>query len=189
MNGQTPVCVACGLACVLDPHARCPDAMRSRFLICGAHLRLTPRRSRRGFTLPEMLIVIVMIAVLALVAVPRFALGNGRRNLEAARMRVAAGIATARQAAIQKGQPVRFMIKSNRVTVIAAAKDTVTLMSPAPLDTLYGVRAGGFNDSLVVNFSARGFAVGFDAATKITLQRSGVPDDSVVITKTGMVQR
>ena len=104
-------------------------------------------------------------------------------------MRVAAGIATARQAAIQKGQPVRFMIKSNRVTVIAAAKDTVTLMSPAPLDTLYGVRAGGFNDSLVVNFSARGFAVGFDAATKITLQRSGVPDDSVLITRTGMVQR
>jgi prepilin-type N-terminal cleavage/methylation domain-containing protein len=163
--------------------------MRSRFLMCGAHSRLTPRRGRRGFTLPEMLIVVVMIAVLALVAVPRFALGNGRRNLEAARMRVAAGIATARQAAIQKGQPVRFMIKSNRVTVIAAAKDTVTLMSPAPLDTLYGVRAGGFNDSLVVNFSARGFAVGFDAATKITLQRSGVPDDSVLITRTGMVQR
>ncbi len=104
-------------------------------------------------------------------------------------MRVAAGLATARAAAIQKGQPVRFMIKSNRVTVIAAAKDTVTLMSPAPLDTLYGVTVGGFNDSLVVNFSARGFAVGFDAAMKITLQRSGVPSDSVLMTKTGMVQR
>ena len=111
--------------------------------------------------------------------------------MQSAKMRVAAAAATARAAAIQKGQPVRFMIKSNRVTVIAAAKDTITLVSPVPLDTLYKVFASGTGftgDSLVVNYSARGFAV-LDGATTIALKRTGVPDDSVVITRTGMVQQ
>lgn len=165
--------------------------MPSRFFqrVCSG---LTPKRGRRGFTLPEILIVIVMISVLALVAIPRFAVANGRRHMQSAKMRVGAAAATARAAAIQKGQSVRLMIKSNRVTVIAIVPpkgDTVTLVSPVPLDTLYNVKAGGFTDSLVVNYSARGFAVNVDAAKVITLTRSGVPDDSVVITRTGMVQQ
>jgi len=111
--------------------------------------------------------------------------------MQSAKMRVAAAAATARAAAIQKGQQVRFMIKSNRVTVVVITppKDTVKLISPVPLDTLYDVKATGFTDSLVVNFSARGFALGFDNSTVITLTRSGVPTDSVVLTRTGMVQQ
>jgi len=153
--------------------------------------RLTPRPGRRGFTLPEILIVIVMISVLSIVAIPRFAVANGKRQMQSAKMRVATAAATARAAAIQKGQQVRFMIKSNRVTVVVITppKDTVKLISPVPLDTLYNVKATGFTDSLVVNFSARGFALGFDNSTVITLTRSGVPTDSVVLTRTGMVQQ
>ena len=163
--------------------------MRSRFLMRVASPRLTPRTARRGFTLPEMLIVIVMISLLSIVAIPRFAVANGKRHMQSAKMRVAAAAATARAAAIQKGMPVRFMIKNNRVTVIAAAKDTITLISPVPLDTLYGVRVtSGITDSLVVNFSSRGFAA-LDGGTTIMLKRNGVPADSVVITKTGMVQQ
>ena len=44
--------------------------------------------------------------------------------MESASMRVAAAPSTARQAAIQKGQPVRFRIKPISVTVIAAVADT-----------------------------------------------------------------
>ena len=132
--------------------------------------------------------MIVMISLMSIVAIPRFAVANGRRHMQSAKMRVAAAAATARAAAIQKGQPVRFMIKSNRVTVIAAAKDTIVLISPVPLDTLYKVTASGFTDSLVVNFSSRGFAT-LDGATTITLKRPGGPPDSVVITTTGMVQQ
>jgi type II secretory pathway pseudopilin PulG len=134
-----------------------------------------------------------MVSVLSLVAIPRFAVANGKRHMQSAKMRVGAAAATARAAAIQKGQQVRFMIKSNRVTVVAIAKDTIPLISPVPLDTLYKVQASGSSftptsDSLVVNFSARGFAV-LDGATTVTLKRTGVPNDSVVITKTGMVQQ
>src|SRR5215210_5368673 len=101
--------------------------------------RLTRHSSRTGFSLVEILIVIVMISLVALVAIPRFATGNGRRHMESARMRVAAALTTARQAAIQKGEPVRFQIAANRVTVVRVA-GTVDLISPVPLDTLYEVR-------------------------------------------------
>jgi prepilin-type N-terminal cleavage/methylation domain-containing protein len=153
--------------------------------------RLTPSRLRRGFTLPEMLIVIVMISLLALVAIPRFATANGKRQMESARMRVAAALATARAAAIQKGYPVRFQLTSNTVTVRRDTTGATNIISPVPLNTLYKVTASppvGFTDPFDVVFSGRGFSnVGSTAV--IRLSRSGVPDDSVVISKTGMVLR
>src|SRR5215213_10197390 len=79
--------------------------------------RLTRIAPRRGFTLIEILIVIVMISLIALVAVPRFSTGNGRRNMESARMRTAAALSTARQAAITKGEPVLFAVAADSVTV------------------------------------------------------------------------
>jgi prepilin-type N-terminal cleavage/methylation domain-containing protein len=159
--------------------------MRSRFSI-RACSRLTPKLGRRGFTLPEILIVIVMISVLALVAVPRFAVANGRRHMQSARMRVAAAFATARAAAIQRGDTANVVIASNRVTVTSG---NANLMSPVPLDTLYSVRVGGISDPYTVTFSARGFASSGNTPAKIQLRRPGVPDDSVVVTKPGMVQR
>jgi prepilin-type N-terminal cleavage/methylation domain-containing protein len=149
--------------------------------------RLTRSSARFGFTLPEMLIVIVIISVLALVAIPRFATGNAKRHMESARMRVAAALATARQAAIQKGQPVRFKIAANTVTV--TVKDSLTnLLSPVPVSTLYNVTFPNVTDSLVIEYTARGFKVG-SGTVNIKLRRSGVSDDSVFVTSTGMVKR
>ena len=117
------------------------------------------RHARRGFTLPEILIVIVMISVLALVAIPRFANANGKRHMESARMRIAAALATARQAAIQKGAQVRFQIDTNLVTVRRVAAGDSNLVSPVPLTTLYKVSASGFTPPLQIDFSSR---AGFD---------------------------
>ncbi|HEX6053106.1 MAG TPA: prepilin-type N-terminal cleavage/methylation domain-containing protein [Gemmatimonadaceae bacterium] len=137
-----------------------------------------------GFTLPEILIVIVMISLLALLAIPRFATANGRRHMESARMRVAAALATARQGAIQKAQTVEFKISQHRVTVNAG---TDTLISPVPLDTLYKVRT---TQDWTVTFSARGFATNLSSSeTYIVLRRDGVPDDTVTVSRTGMVKQ
>ena len=142
---------------------------------------------RRGFTLAEILIVIVMISLLAIVAIPRFASANGKRHMESARMRVAAALATARQAAIQKGQTVQFKIVNERVTVVASGT-TTNLISPVPLDTLYKVTVGGVVQPFTVDFSSRGFSSSGTANT-IRLSRPGVADDSVMVTTTGMVMR
>ena len=152
-----------------------------------ARRRLTRSSARSGFTLPEILIVIVLISLLALVAIPRFATGNAKRHMESARMRVAAALATARAAAIQKGRPVRFKIASNTVTV--TVKDSITnLLSPVPVATLYNVTFPSVTDSLVIEYTARGFKVG-DNTVNIKLRRSGLSDDSVFVTSTGMVKR
>jgi type II secretion system protein H len=152
--------------------------------------RLTRIAPRRGFTLIEILIVIVMISLIALVAVPRFSTGNGRRNMESARMRTAAALSTARQAAITKGQPVVFSLWSDSVVVrLKATTDASNILSPVPLYTLYKVHAVVTNvDSLAIEFNARGFANSGDRRV-IQLTRSGVADDSIVIRSTGMVQR
>ena len=152
--------------------------------------RLTPSRNRRGFTLPEVLIVIVMVSLLAIVAIPRFANVNGKRHMQSARMRVGSALATARAAAIQKGYPVRFVLTSNRVTVKRDTTGAPDLISPVPLDTLYKVSATavGFTDPFEVVFTGRGFSNVGSTAT-IRLSRSGVPNDSVMISKTGMVMR
>jgi Tfp pilus assembly protein FimT len=127
-----------------------------------------------------------MISVLALLAIPRFATGNSRRHMESARMRVAAALATARQAAIQKGETVVFKLQSNRVTVYTANATSMMLLSPVPLDTLYKVEA----DNMTVTFSGRGFATNLSLANNyITMRRTGVAEDTVTVTRTGMVKQ
>jgi len=160
----------------------------------GSHVRSTARLTsaapRRGFTLVEILIVIVMISLIALVAIPRFATGNGRRNMESARMRTSAALSTARQAAITKGEPVQFVLTADSVSVKRTAGGG-DLLSPIPLYTLYKVHAATVPtavDPLTIEFNARGFA-NAGSRTVIQLTRSGVANDSVVILSTGMVRR
>jgi prepilin-type N-terminal cleavage/methylation domain-containing protein len=157
--------------------------MFSRVPMSQTVRRLT-RHARRGFTLPELMIVVVIISLLALVAVPKVSAANGKRNLESARLRVASALVTARQAAIQKGQTVQFQISAHMVRVHLNT-DTLNLLSPIPLDRLYSVRTGG---DVTVDFSARGFA-NQSGPTNIIL--TGLRDikDTVVVTKTGMVQQ
>lgn len=142
-----------------------------------------PNVSRRGFTLPEMLIVIVMICLIALVGLPKFTRANARRYMNAARQRTSAALVTARQAAIQKGRAVEFKVVNNRVTVTAGG---VNLISPQPLDTLYRVRASP--DSLSIIFNGRGFTT-IAADTTIRFTRPGTVLDSVHITRWGMIEQ
>jgi prepilin-type N-terminal cleavage/methylation domain-containing protein len=168
---------------VLFDHAPSVPPM---LLLSIAPLRCLTRQHRRaGFTLPEILIVIVIISLLALVAIPRFATANSKRHMESARMRVAAAVATARAAAIQKGTTVQFKIASNRVTVKPTNGDTTDLVSPVPLDVLYKVNVVS---DVTIDFSARGFPTPPNSA-KILLTRPDVAGDSVMISKSGMVQR
>ncbi len=100
-------------------------------------------------------------------------------------MRIAAALATARQAAIQKGESVELKIYKNRVTVYTVKAPADPLISPAPLDTLYKVETG----DRTVTFSARGFANLPDPMNYIVLQRPGVPDDTVAVSRNGMVKQ
>jgi prepilin-type N-terminal cleavage/methylation domain-containing protein len=149
------------------------------------HRHLT-RRDRSGFTLPEILIVIVIVSVLALVAIPRFSTASSKRHLESARMRVMAALATARQAAIQKGTSVTFTLDNTyTVRVRQTSGDTTNLVSPVPLNTLYKVTADG---SYSIEFTSRGFTT-LSGNLPIVLTRADVGSETLTVSKTGMVMR
>ena len=147
--------------------------------------------ARRGFTLPEMLIVVVMISLIALIGLPKFARTNAVRYREVARQRITAALATARQAAIQKGASAEFQLVRNSFIVRSSRGDTI--IRPMPLDSLFRVRAiavSGTPDSLSIVFNSRGMTTSISGdAQIIRLSREGAPLDSVVVTKWGMVQR
>ena len=145
-----------------------------------------------------MLIVIVMISLIALIGLPKFARTNAVRYREAARQRITAGLATARQAAIQKGKSAEFRLVRNSFIVRSCPASCAssigdTIIRPMPLDSLFRVRAiavSGTPDSLSIVFNSRGITTSISAdAQIIRLTRDGAPLDSVVVTKWGMVQR
>jgi len=78
---------------------------------------LHPNSARRGFTLPEMLLVVVMIGVLTMIGVPKFRIFRDRSNVNAVRGRVEAMIATARASAIHKGRLSVFILNGDSMSV------------------------------------------------------------------------
>lgn len=72
---------------------------------------------RRGFTLPEMMIVVVMIGILTMIGVPKFKIARDRSNVQALRGQVESMIASARASAIHKGRLSAFHINGDSMSV------------------------------------------------------------------------
>ena len=75
------------------------------------------RRTRHGFSFIEMLMVFVILGIILSLGLPRFT--DARRSLavRSARDNVAAYMATARAAAIRRGQPARFVVDGSTIDV------------------------------------------------------------------------
>jgi prepilin-type N-terminal cleavage/methylation domain-containing protein len=117
---------------------------------------------RLGYTLAEMMIVVVIVGGLTLFALPRFSGLTERNSLAAARQEVIAAIATARAAAIQKGSSATVRIKADSVSVTvvnAGGVGTTTLIPARSLDALYGVEMVPRSQAdTAITFDMRGFA-------------------------------
>lgn len=74
-------------------------------------------RGRRGFTLPEMLLVVVMIGILTMIGVPKFRIFRDRSNVNAVRGRIESMIALARASAIHKGRNSAFFLNGDSMSV------------------------------------------------------------------------
>ena len=68
-------------------------------------------RSRPGYTLTEMVIVVLMVGMLTMISLPKFSGLVERNKLSAAREEITAAIATARAAAVQKGQQITARLR------------------------------------------------------------------------------
>jgi len=124
------------------------------------------RRPRRGgFTLIEMSVVIVLIAILSAVAIPRYAGSVNRYRVEMAAKRVAADFALARNAARTSGvgQTINFGSPANGYTMpgLAApdgrAGDYTVKLTDEPYKVSLGTAAFGASSVTSVQFTRYGY--------------------------------
>ena len=64
---------------------------------------------RRGFSMIEMIIVVILIGLIAAIGFPRLRDGLEKQNIRSAKALIATLAATARGAAIQRGAPYAFL--------------------------------------------------------------------------------
>jgi len=142
------------------------------------------RNQRSGFTLIEVLMVVVIAGLLIAMGVPKFAQLRESGRMKAAKTQLISTLTTARASAIQNGRPARWIRINNQVIVQTTnnAGNFTTFMSPIDFETNYKVQLT--STSSLVNYDARGFATG---ANNFKVYIRGVTVDSVCITNAGAV--
>lgn len=145
-------------------------------------------RSRQGYTLPEMLIVVVMVGMLTMFAIPKFSIVVQRNKLTAAREEITAAIATARAAAVQKGRTSTLWFSGNTMWVTVVTSNSGSTMTVVPVKsfmTLYNVSVAAPVSAFT--FDMRGFLNPRLPSTGIIRISGSARRDSVCITTTGQI--
>ena len=115
-------------------------------------------RNQHGFTLLELMIVLVIVATVGAMALPRFAKASARQQLEAAAKRVAADFELARTRARGASQAVTLTFNTNNSTYRfnnVGGEATIVDLSDSP----YGVsitNAKFSTDNNVATFNGYG---------------------------------
>jgi prepilin-type N-terminal cleavage/methylation domain-containing protein len=148
------------------------------------------KKPRPGYTLTEMLIVVVMVGMLTLMTLPKFSGLVERNQLSAAREEIAAAVATARAAAVQKGRTATLRFSGNNmwVTVVTSSAGTTTTIVPVKnYRSLYNVSLSVSSTDTLINYDTRGFANPTLAGTAIFRIVGTSKRDSVCVTAAGQI--
>jgi len=147
------------------------------------------RARRKGFSLIELAIVVSIMGIIVAIGAPKLRSVRDRSNLRAARDQIAAALATARAAAVQKGTTARFRSYGNTVDVLIPSTGQVILM-PRDLHDLYNATVSlGVAGDAQINYDTRGFATvsnGTSAVYSVTV--NGITD-KVCVSKLGIVKK
>ena len=150
---------------------------------------MTMSRNRTGFTLMELMIVIVLIGTLLALSMPKLNKVDAQAGTRSAAQTVAAQLATARAAAIATGYPARLTLSGNAITIATSDSNGTyaTLGKSIPLSD-FGVTVTG-SPASTVNFDPRGFATGISGLQRFIVDAGtiGVPKDTVCVAKIGLV--
>jgi prepilin-type N-terminal cleavage/methylation domain-containing protein len=143
------------------------------------------RRHRAGFTLIEMLMVVLLIGVLGVTVTPRVKDALAAASLRSAKFEILAQLRRARATAIQRGKVARVTMSGGlvRVTVDSSGQQ-VAVGAPVDFYRYYRVTVSGTTGT--VSYDPRGFAVGLNNAERITLSRS-TKRDSVCVSRIGRI--
>lgn len=135
-----------------------------------------------GFTLPQLLITIVVLALVTALAAPRFVRYQDALSVRAAALDVGSALARARLVAFQRASKAaaRFDTASVSLAVVSYA-DTI---ETRPLGALYGVSLAITRDSVTYAANAMGFGA---SNTRIIVAR-GLAAETLTVSRLGRVR-
>ena len=144
-----------------------------------------------GFTLIEMLIVVVIIGLAGLIALPKLNQAFAQSNVLSAKARVAALYSVARTTAVSRNQTAILRVNGNQLYVYARPRRNVpigantidTVVRAVNLSTLFGVTVGGGVDSARIAPTG----LGLDSAVITFSKYSSL--DTLYISRYGRVQK
>lgn len=143
------------------------------------------RKTPKGFTLVEILIVIAIMGIMTMLALPKMGNMNDRNQMRSAKDGIAAKLSAARAAAIATGRQSKFYIEgdSMRVTTFSGATETAK-GTTVYLSRQFGVTLLSPNISIV--FDGRGMTS--NSGSIVKFQRNALTD-SLCISPIGLVNR
>ena len=142
-----------------------------------------------GFTLIEMLIVMVIIGLVSLISLPRLNRAFAQSNVVSAKARLAALYNVARATAVSSNQTATLRFNGNQVMVYATPRRKLpigantldTIVRPTDLSTSFGVTLSGGYDSVRIASSG----LGMDSAAVVLTKYTSV--DTLYISRYGRV--
>lgn len=140
-------------------------------------------RSRSGFTLLELVIVVALLLIALAMAIPRYASLRDRLAVDGAASGIVRSLVDARAVAMRLGTRVAVAIDTNAAFLAVHMRtDTVSRVF---LHNLFGVSLSSSRDSIA--YTATG--LGYGAANASIVVRRGSSADTVSVSRTGRVRR
>jgi prepilin-type N-terminal cleavage/methylation domain-containing protein len=154
--------------------------------------RPSARFVRRGFSLIEIMLVVVIVGVLAVTTVPKISQARDQYSVIAARQRVAAAVATARAAAIHGGRESLFIVSGQYISVWTKNPTTGFWQQRIPYQSI-----GEAHDNVQVEiggsgwhyiwFEPRGLTLYRPPSTTVYRLVGKAKSDSVCVTRLGQI--
>jgi Tfp pilus assembly protein FimT len=143
---------------------------------------MTESGSRAGTSIPELVAVLVLTAIILGIAVPRVRLATERAAVRGAVADIVTTLSTARQIAVSHGGGVAVSVDSSggRLHVL---RDGDTVVTRA-LGRMFGITLRSSRDSLA--YDGRGLGSGAANLTFVVLR--GMIADTVVVSRLGRVR-
>lgn len=147
-------------------------------------------RSNRGFTVIEMVIVVVLVGVMMTVALPFLRGSSSKSSVRGAMDAISSMHAVAKATAIQRGRFARLVMSASSSTALIVATQATgstldTIGSVEDLGTRFGVRFTTTRDTLV--FTPRGIGSELSGTTIIVIK--GDFRDTITISGAGRLAR